>query len=132
MTSHRRNVGPCRRLLGGLLVLLLPAIAAAQNITIKNDLKQPVVVQAVYVVSKMLKRDKPYALKPGDSTPAIALPGDKVIIIYDAQNPNLILGQVPLQANKEDQSFAVVPIPKPQPRGPKVTLEKTKAASSPP
>jgi hypothetical protein len=129
MISYRCNPGRCRRLLVGLIVLLLPAIAAAQNITIKNDLKQPVVVQAACVVKGMLKRDKPHALKPGDSTPAFSLPGDKVIFIFDAQNPNVKLGEVPVKAGKEDLSFSVVPIPKPKANGPKVTLEQVKSPS---
>jgi hypothetical protein len=130
MISHRSISGRIRRLLlAGLIALLLPVAALAENITIKNDLKQPVVVQAVCVVRGMLKRDKPYALKPGDTTPAIALPGDKVIFIFDAQNPNVILGQVPIKAGNDDLKFVVVVIPKPQPKGPKVTLELIKQPS---
>jgi hypothetical protein len=132
MISRRNNPGRFRRLLlAGLIVGFLPAAASAEDITIKNDLNQPVVVQAACVVGKMLMRDKARALKPGDSTPAIALPGDKVIFIYDAQNPNVILGQVPIKAGKEDLNFAVVAIPKPKPRGPKVTLELIKPPPKP-
>jgi hypothetical protein len=127
MTSQRWNTG--RGCLAGLFVLILPALAAAQNITVKNDLKQPVVVQAACVVNGMLKRDKPHALKPGDSTPSFTLPGDKVIFIFDAQNPNIKLGEVPVKAGKEDLKFLVVPVRKPMARGPKVTLELVKPPS---
>jgi hypothetical protein len=132
MISHRSNPGRFRRLLlAGLIVLCLPAAAAAGDITVKNDLNVPVVVQGACVVKGMLQRDKPHVVKPGDSSPAISLPGDKVIFIYDAQNPNIVLGQVPVKDPPKDVTMAIVPIPKPKRNGPKVTLELVKPPPSP-
>jgi hypothetical protein len=86
-----------------------PGNAEAENLVFRNDCTAPVVVQAVVVFRGTIRRDKPYLLNPGDMTPAIALPGDKVITVYEARVPNRILFQGAIAAGRKDLFFGVVP-----------------------
>jgi hypothetical protein len=95
-------------LLAVLAVLLAAPAGRAEQIFCKNETKGSVVVQATCVFGGMLKRDRPYLLNPGDNTPGIQLPGNKVITVYDAKNPNRVLYQVTIQASNDDQSYAII------------------------
>jgi hypothetical protein len=86
-----------------------PAGARAENLVFRNDCSAPVVVQAVVVFRGAIRRDKPYLLNPGDMTPPIAFPGDKVINVYEARVPNRILFQGAIPASRKDLFFSVLP-----------------------
>jgi hypothetical protein len=66
------------------------------------------VIQAGSVVRGVLRRDPPCALRPGDITPPIMLPGNKIITIYDARTPNRILFQGVIPAAVEDHNYGVI------------------------
>ncbi len=120
MVSHRSLGRFCPRPLAALIVCLLPAPAAAELLTFRNECPAPVVVQAVSVFRGRVFRDKPYLLTTGEWTPAIALPGDKVITVYDAKVPNRVLFQGALPASLENQRDGIVPDRPP----PRVRMEK--------
>jgi hypothetical protein len=108
MNRLQRNSGLCLRLTAGLLFLMLaPALANAEALQFRNDTPVPVVVQAACVVNGRLVRDRPYLLSPSDKTPAITLPGNKVITISEAKVPNRVLFQGVVPAGTEDQLFGV-------------------------
>jgi hypothetical protein len=105
----------------GLLAVLLAgwsaAPAFAETLVFRNDCNAPVIVQAAGVFRGIFRRDRPYLLRPGDATPGIVLPGDKVITIYDAKMPNRILYQGALPANSTDLRFRILPdVPPPRVR----------------
>jgi hypothetical protein len=93
------------------IVSLLPANARAESLLFRNDTKAPIIVQAACVVRGVLRRDRPYLLKPGDSTPGIELPGNKVITVYDGQRPNKVIFKGAIPGGPTDQSFTVDPDP---------------------
>jgi hypothetical protein len=116
---------PC--LLAVLLVCCLPALAPAQGLAFRNDCGAPIVVQAVCILPGGVRRDRPYLLKPGEHTPRLLLPGDKIITVYDARLPNRVLFQGALPAGGVELRFAVLPhvlpgrvrmelVPPPRPR----------------
>jgi hypothetical protein len=122
MISHR-SLGRFRPCLPAVLVCLLPGAAQAEVLAFRNECKAPVVVQAVSVFRGRVFRDKPYLLNPGDVSPNIVLPGDKVITVYDAKVPNRVLFQGALPASLVDQRYGIVPDTPP----PKVRMEPRKS-----
>jgi hypothetical protein len=67
------------------------------------------VVQAASIgPGGVVRRDRPYLLNPGDATPAIVLPGDKIVTIYDARVPNRVLYMGAIPAKSKDR-YGVVP-----------------------
>jgi hypothetical protein len=116
MISRRRGLGSFRpHLLAVLTPCLLPGLAPAETLYFRNESKMPVVVQAVGIVRGVFQRSKPYLLKVGDSTPGIAMPGDKVIYVYDAKVPNRILLRYTIRAGLTDQYYGIVPdVPPPK------------------
>ncbi len=98
MIRQTRSLGLLRPCLPAVLVIcFLPASAPAQPLAFRNECNAPVVVQAVSIFRGRVFRDRPYMLGPGDATPAIALPGDKLLTIYDAKVPNRVIfkGAIP-------------------------------------
>jgi hypothetical protein len=92
-----------------LIVSACPGLASAETLAFRNECTAPMVVQAVSIgPGGIVRRDRPYLLNPGDATPGIALPGDKIITIYDARVPNRVLFQGVIPAGKEER-FGVVP-----------------------
>jgi hypothetical protein len=94
-----------------LIVSLLPAGARAEALLFRNDTKAVIIVQAACVVRGVLRRDRPYLLKPGDSTPGIVMPGNKVITVYDGLRPNKVVFQGAIPGGPTDQAFIVNPDP---------------------
>jgi hypothetical protein len=91
-----------------LIVCFAPSLASAEGIAFRNECRGPMVVQAVSIgPGGVVRRDRPYLLNPGDTTPAILLPGDKIVTIYDARVPNRILYQGAIPASSKDR-FGVV------------------------
>jgi hypothetical protein len=112
------------RLVGVLLVALLPAGLYAETITIQNTASVPIVIQASSIVGRQVNRAAPAMLNPNDSTPGIQLPGNKVITIYDAKTPNKVLYQGVIPAGNADLNLGIVVDPK---TGKFVKLEKLPA-----
>jgi hypothetical protein len=108
MLGRLPNFGLNHPLPAALLALcLLPALALAESVYVRNESPGVVVVQAASVVRGVLRRDPPYQLKAGEITPAIMLPGNKIITIYDARNR--VLHQSVIQATTNDQHYGIVP-----------------------
>jgi hypothetical protein len=107
-SERRRMLRPC--LFALALVCCLPAALQAESLYFRNDCSAPVVVQAVFVFRGIIRRDKPYLLNPGDTTPAIALPGDKIITVCEAKAPNRVLFQGPIRTGGRDALFGVVEV----------------------
>jgi len=109
MIGQRLLHGQIRPLLLALLaVFLVPVLAQAETVLIRNDCGVPIVIQAGSVVRGVLRRDPPCALKPGDMTPGIMLPGNKIITIYDARTPNRILFRGVIPAADDDHNYVVI------------------------
>jgi hypothetical protein len=111
MDSRQPRPGAgCRRGLAVFVVLFAPAFASAGSITVYNDdpAGVPVVVQAVTVIRGALVRDKPYLLGRGDKA-TIALPGNKVVTIYDARVANRVLFQGVVPDSTDDLHFGIAP-----------------------
>jgi hypothetical protein len=96
-------------LLAVWIMALLPTGGQAETLIFRNDAKAPIIVQAACVVRGVLRRDRPYLLKPGDSTPGITLPGNKIITIYDGQRPNKVVFKGAIPGGPTDQAFTVGP-----------------------
>src|SRR5579883_1330325 len=102
-----RLIRACPGLLAVLIVGLAAGAASAESITFRNDCKSPVVVQAASVYRGVLRRSRPYLLRPGARSPAITLVGDKVVTIYDGKVPNRVLYQGAVPASKTNRSYRV-------------------------
>jgi hypothetical protein len=112
MKYSLRNLGKIGAgLLAVLVVTLVPAGARAEALLFRNDTKAAIIVQAACVVRGVLRRDRPYLLKPGDSTPGVTLPGNKVITVYDGLRPNKVIFQGAIPGGATDQAFIVNPDP---------------------
>ncbi|HVS39345.1 MAG TPA: hypothetical protein VMS17_27555 [Gemmataceae bacterium] len=90
-----------------LMGALLPAGAHAEELLFRNETNGPIIIQAACVVRGVLRRDRPYLLKPGDATPAIVLPGNKLITIYDGLNTNRVIFQGTIPGGLGNQAFGV-------------------------
>lgn len=116
------RLGRSPRLLAVLCACLLPAVASAEAITVRNEAGAPVVVQAACVIRGRVVRDRPRLLNPGDTSPPIVLPGDKIVTAYDGRVPTRVLFQGVVPAGLTDQAYRLVADPK----GPGVKLEPVK------
>ncbi len=94
-----------------LVLSAIPAGAQAEALQFRNDTKSPIIVQAACVVRGVLRRDRPYLLKPGDSTPGIVLPGNKVVTVYDGLHPNKVVFKGAVAGGATDQAFTIDPDP---------------------
>jgi hypothetical protein len=109
MIGHLRTNGLMHPLLLALLaVLSLPVVAQAETMYIRNETPIPIVVQTGSVVRGVLRRDPPVTLKATEVTPGTMLPGNKLITIYDARNPNRILFQGIIPAAQQDHQYGIV------------------------
>lgn len=108
---HRRPGEGCLRWVAVFALLLLPRLASAGSITIYNDDPRagPVVVQSVTIIRGTLVRDRPYLLGRGDATPAVTLPGNKIVTIYDARVANRVLFQGVVPDTTDDLHFGIAP-----------------------
>jgi hypothetical protein len=105
--SKMGKVGPA--LVAVLIAAALPAVASAECLTFRNNTNGPIVVQATCVFKGALRSDRPYVLNPGDSTPGISLPGNKIITVYDARHPNVVLYRGAVAGGPADQAFSIAP-----------------------
>jgi hypothetical protein len=115
---RRHSLGRLLPCLAAVLACgLLPGTAAAEVIAFRNECKAPLVIQAVSIFRGRVFRDKPYLLNPGDLTPNIVLPGDKVITVYDAKVPGRELFKGAIPASILNQGYGIVPdLPPPKVR----------------
>jgi hypothetical protein len=110
MTHQRLHLGRLHPgLLAVVVVAVLPSLSFGENLVFRNETARPVVVHAMSVFHGVLRRERPHLLHPHDLTPPIALPGAKLITIFDARIPNRILFQGSLPAGHGDLLFRILP-----------------------
>lgn len=107
MISTRHRLGrSLPRLLAALLVLLLPALALAETVTFRNDIRgKAVAVQATSVINGVLKRDQ-YLLRPTETTPKIKTDYEKVITVTDPRTGRVLYKDV-LRASKKEAAYSI-------------------------
>lgn len=76
-------------------------------ITFKNETTIPILLQVKSIFNGQLLRDRPYLLKPGETSPPIQIPGTKSVSISDAKSPRPI-AQLPLPQTNEELLIAIV------------------------
>jgi hypothetical protein len=91
-----------------LIVCLAPAAVRGEELTLRNECRAPVVVYTSYVVRGKMFRNKPYLLKPGQSTPKIKLLADMVVSINDGKVPNRVLFQGAVRATTTKLYYGIV------------------------
>jgi hypothetical protein len=113
MTGYTQ--APGLRLLGLLALLLLVSLPnglQASGIGFRSDLPKPVVVQGASVVNNMVRRGQPFPVLPGRiSWDANLLPVPRLITIYDANQPNLLLFRDTIPFQGQDMLFSIQPNP---------------------
>jgi hypothetical protein len=110
MIGHLPRLGQIRPLLLALVaVCLLPGLATAESIYVRNECPVVVIVQAASVVRGVLRRDPPSQLKPNDITPAITLPGNKIITVHDVRGR--VLHQSVVPSMNDDHHYGIIPDP---------------------
>jgi len=102
-----------------LAVFLLGAGSGrGETLTLRNDTSVPLVVQGACIVRGAVRHDRPVLVQPKDVV-RVALPGNKLITVYDASVPSRVLCQDTVPAAIQDQFFSIQPV-----AGlPKVTLQ---------
>lgn len=94
----------------GALLLFASAPLRAQNLVLRNDTQAAVVVHPMSVSAGVVRRARPILLNPKAMTlPAIMLPGDRIITIYDASVPTRILFKGTLPASSTNRAYAIQP-----------------------
>jgi hypothetical protein len=101
-----------------IALLVVPSLARAETLQFQNQTPVPVVIQLSCVVGGKLQRDRPHLLNPSDKSPAVSLPGNKLLTIYEAKVPNRMLFQSVIPGGADDQSFSI------QVDGTRLKLEK--------
>jgi hypothetical protein len=96
-------------LLALLLMLVLAGTGKAEILLFRNDTRMPVIVHVVSVFNGVITRERPHLLNPKSRTPAIKLPGDKIITIHDGNTPTRILYQGTLPASLLNRSYSIIP-----------------------
>lgn len=76
-------------------------------ITFKNETPIPVLLQVKSIFNGQLLRDRPYLIKPGETSPPIQIPGIKSVSISDAKSPRPLV-QLPLPQSNEELLIAIV------------------------
>ncbi len=82
---------------------------AAEQLLVRNESQGPLVISVVGVVGKSLRRERPVLLHPKDVSPAITIPGNKVLTVIDGRAPNRVVFQGVIKASAKDQFIAIVP-----------------------
>lgn len=128
MIGTFRSLGStCPRLAALLIVCLAPAAAPAQSLRFHNDTKGAVLLQTACVDRGIFRQGPRFQLLPDRETPAILLPGNKIITISDPRMPTRVLYQGTIPASLEEQRYSIVP-DMPVPR---VKLELERPATRP-
>jgi hypothetical protein len=91
-------------LLGGLT-----QFAGAETLTFRNQSNSAVIVQVAGINRGIFRRDRPHLLQPGEMTPILLVPGDKIVTLFDAKIPNRVLYQSALPSNSLDRRFLILP-----------------------
>jgi hypothetical protein len=121
-STQHRSVGMAWRSAALLTVLLAPAAARAQALVFRNDTTMAVVVHTSSVFKGKVFRASPHLLSPKAASPNVILPGNKVVIVYDARFPTRALFQGTIPASPTNLLFSIQPDLPP----PRVKLQQVK------
>lgn len=107
-SARRRNGIAGRAPVALLAVLLLPALARAQGgiILLRNDTQMTVLVNVSSVVGRRVVRARPQLVNPKLAVP-FALPGTRVINLYDARFPTRPLYQGTIPASPLNMTLSI-------------------------
>jgi hypothetical protein len=83
--------------------------ASAETLTIRNQSNSAVIVQVAGIHRGVFRRDRPHLLQPGETTPVLLVPGDKILTLFDAKVLNRILYQGTLPSSSLDRRFVILP-----------------------
>lgn len=126
-------------LISVLACLLLAAPAEAAWLGFRNDTTVVLVVQRATIVNTVIRREKPRVLYPGEVMwDTIDTPGDKLLFIYPAKQPALILFQDKIPNLTQDSFFSIQAVPQPlvpprtPPPPPRAMLIPARAPTPPP
>lgn len=89
-----------------MFLLMLPTLAAAEVVVLRNDTMVPVIVQGSCVVNGKVIRSRAIQIQPGD-TANIILPGNKIITVHDARPPLPLINTSTVPAGKEDLYLSI-------------------------
>jgi len=81
--------------------------AMVSPITFKNETPIPVLVQVKSIFNGQLLRDRPYLIKPGETSLPIQIPGTKSVSISDSKSLRPLV-QLPLPQTNEELLIAIV------------------------
>ena len=93
------------------LVGWLPGQVDAKTVVFRNECRAAIVIQAATVVRGVMKREQPYLLKAGETTPKISITTDKIIMIYDGKANKMLFRDV-LKASAKPLYYSVAPDPR--------------------
>jgi len=109
MTHTGMPAVPCVVFLAVGLVLSVPWQSRADVLLVRNESRSPVVVQAAGVVRGVLQRGRPVMLQSGQVAPAIMIPGNKILTVYEATPPNRVIFQAVIPGGMADRYYGIVP-----------------------
>ena len=119
-STQLRSARPALGLVALLTIALVPSSSRAESIYFHNDTPITVTVYASCVFRGVVRQATPVQLLPKMSSPALKLPGNKLIRIQDQRFPSRILFQGTIPGGDEDLHFAIQPdLP-----GPRVGLRR--------
>src|SRR5262245_13759094 len=93
-------------------VVLSAAPVQAQKpevLILRNETQMALVVQVSGVFRGTVQRARPILLNPRTNSQPIVLPGDKVLVIYDARMPSRTLHRESIPASPQNQAFVIEP-----------------------
>jgi hypothetical protein len=110
MFSKEPRLGrPILGLLALLTIALVPSASRAQAVYFRNDTPVTLTVYASCVFRGVVMRATPVQLQPKMVSPALKLPGTKLIVIQDARFPGRALYQGTIPASEDDRTFSIQP-----------------------
>ena len=119
-STETRSGRPALGLLALLTIALAPSTSRAQAVYFRNDTSMTVTIYASCVIRGVVMRATPVQLQPKMSSPALKLPGTKLIYIQDARFPGRDLYRGTISASDDDRHFAI----QPDSPGPRVGLRR--------
>jgi hypothetical protein len=95
-------------LLAIIAVGILPAAVEAGIIVFRNDTDNPVMIQGISIINRVVRRGKLHVLRPGEvGRELILVPGAILFTVADAKQPTRILCQETIQVLGIDLSYTI-------------------------
>jgi hypothetical protein len=95
-------------LLAIIAVGILPAAVEAGIIVFRNDTDNPVMIQGISIINRVVRRGKLHVLRPGEvGRELILIPGAILFAVADAKQPTRILCQETIQVRGTDLFYTI-------------------------